>query len=220
VWKGEGILLDGHNRYEICTQNNLAFDIEYVKLPDRNAALSWIVSNQLGRRNLTPEQTLYYLGKKYNLEKTAGHGAKSGGQNDPQKHKTADRLAAQHKVSGKTIKRGGKYAEAVDAVAGAVGKEAREKILSRNGKLTSGEVSKLADVAKQDKAAAKERQGERTDKHRGKLPPSSQGKTRDKVARYVGVSGRTMEKAALVLPMPISGPNTGKTAYDYACTWP
>jgi len=76
----------------------------------------WIITNQLGRRNLIPEQTKYYLGKKYNLEKRQdlGHGnQKSGGQNDLPKRKTADRLATQHKVSEKTIKRDGKYAEAV-----------------------------------------------------------------------------------------------------------
>lgn len=50
-----------------------------------------------------------------------------------------------------------------------------------------------------EKEAAKERQGERTDQHRGKFPQSTKGKSRDKVARYVGVSGRTLEKATLAV---------------------
>jgi hypothetical protein len=46
--------------------------------------------------------------------KIVGHGSKTAGQNDPQKRDTAERLAAQHKVSGKTVKPDGKYAEAVE----------------------------------------------------------------------------------------------------------
>ena len=38
-------------------------------LPDRAAAVEWIIANQLGRRNLTPEQKSYLRGKRYQLEK-------------------------------------------------------------------------------------------------------------------------------------------------------
>jgi len=50
-----------------------------------------------------------------------------------------------------------------------------------------------------ERAAAKERQGERTDKHSGKLPESSRGQTRDKVAAYTARSGRTLEKASQIV---------------------
>lgn len=55
VWEHDGqlILLDGHNRYEICTRLGLKFDILKIKLADKNAAKVWMIDNQKGRRNLT-----------------------------------------------------------------------------------------------------------------------------------------------------------------------
>jgi hypothetical protein len=52
----QGVLLDGHNRYEICTSNDIPFDVTEIALPGRDAAKAWIVKNQLARRNLTPFQ--------------------------------------------------------------------------------------------------------------------------------------------------------------------
>jgi ParB-like nuclease domain len=48
-------------------------------------------------------------------------------------------------------------------------------------------------------AAAKKRQGTRTDKHGGKLPQGSVGKTRDKVAKFTGFGARTLKKAEAVV---------------------
>jgi len=56
VWAEEAILLDGHNRYRICQQHDVPFDVREVSLPDRDAAKRWIILNQFGRRNLTPYQ--------------------------------------------------------------------------------------------------------------------------------------------------------------------
>jgi len=56
VWHETGILLDGHHRRSICTAYGLPFTTTRVSLPDRRAALVWIASNQLGRRNLTNYQ--------------------------------------------------------------------------------------------------------------------------------------------------------------------
>ena len=56
VWAEEGILLDGHNRYRLCQQHDVPFDVREVSLPDREAAKLWIEENQLGRRNLTDDQ--------------------------------------------------------------------------------------------------------------------------------------------------------------------
>jgi hypothetical protein len=51
------IILDGHNRYEICTRKKLSFKtVPVVTCQNREQALAWIVANQLGRRNLTPGQ--------------------------------------------------------------------------------------------------------------------------------------------------------------------
>jgi hypothetical protein len=54
VWRG--LLLDGHNRLEICHRHGIPYDTTEIDLPDREAARLWIEENQLGRRNLTTDQ--------------------------------------------------------------------------------------------------------------------------------------------------------------------
>jgi hypothetical protein len=55
VWASKGTLtlLDGHNRYEICTRLELPFEIEEMRFSDRSHAEEWIIRNQFGRRNLS-----------------------------------------------------------------------------------------------------------------------------------------------------------------------
>ena len=48
----QGIIIDGHNRYEICVKHGIEFEIIELPLPSREAAMVWILDNQLGRRNL------------------------------------------------------------------------------------------------------------------------------------------------------------------------
>jgi len=50
--KGRLTLLDGHNRYEICTRLDLPFEIHERRFDSREAARIWIRNNQAGRRNL------------------------------------------------------------------------------------------------------------------------------------------------------------------------
>lgn len=56
VWAERNILLDGHNRYQICTDLSIKYHVTHKSLPSRNAAIAWVVRNQFGRRNLTPMQ--------------------------------------------------------------------------------------------------------------------------------------------------------------------
>ena len=50
------MILDGHNRYEICKKYKIHFETRQEKLKDVNEAKAWIIRNQLGRRNLTAYQ--------------------------------------------------------------------------------------------------------------------------------------------------------------------
>ena len=52
VWNDT--LIDGHNRYKICMEHNIAFQTVRREFADRNAAMLWMIRNQLGRRNLLP----------------------------------------------------------------------------------------------------------------------------------------------------------------------
>ena len=46
------VIVDGHNRYNICKENDIPFRIEQMEFSDKTEAKIWIIKNQLGRRNL------------------------------------------------------------------------------------------------------------------------------------------------------------------------
>jgi hypothetical protein len=75
-----------------------------------------------------------------------------------------------------------------------------------------------------EKAAAKERQGERTDKLVGKLPTGSKRKppkrARDKVAKATGMSARTLAKAEAVVAAAEHDPENYGTCERQAPTSP
>lgn len=51
----QGLIADGHNRFDICTRNKLGFQTNHISIkdyPDRNAVMLWMLDNQGGRRNL------------------------------------------------------------------------------------------------------------------------------------------------------------------------
>jgi len=54
VWNG--VIVDGHNRYEICHEHGVPFAVMEKDFKDHEEALLWIVTNQLGRRNLSSYQ--------------------------------------------------------------------------------------------------------------------------------------------------------------------
>jgi hypothetical protein len=119
VWAKAGTLtlIDGHNRYEICTRLGLPFDVHEVRFKSRTEAEDWIDKNQLGRRNLNDLHKSLCRGRRYNRTKK-GHGERGpekSGQN-VQSFSTAESLAAEHGVNEKTIRRDGEFAEAVEAL--------------------------------------------------------------------------------------------------------
>ncbi|MBI1375825.1 MAG: hypothetical protein GC159_24205 [Phycisphaera sp.] len=56
VWRQRGVLLDGHNRKAVCDRYGIDYAVRALDLPGRDAAKSWIIEHQFGRRNLTPYQ--------------------------------------------------------------------------------------------------------------------------------------------------------------------
>ena len=49
----DGVIIDGHNRFELCMKHGIEFKIEEMPFSSREEARLWIIENQLGRRNLT-----------------------------------------------------------------------------------------------------------------------------------------------------------------------
>lgn len=121
VWASKGTLtlLDGHNRYDICTRLELPFDVHELRFKSREEAEDWIDKNQLGRRNLDARQMSLLRGRRYNRTKLtpeqsgALQGEGSDKMSDP---RSAASLAAEHGVNEKTIRRDGEFAEAVETL--------------------------------------------------------------------------------------------------------
>lgn len=47
-------LVDGHNRYKICTDHDIPFKTVQMDFKDESHATYWIIKNQLSRRNIPP----------------------------------------------------------------------------------------------------------------------------------------------------------------------
>lgn len=160
-----GTIVDGHNRYEIAQKHGLTFQSVEKDFADRDAVIDWMICNQLGRRNLNPNQQSYLRGVQYEREK-AKHGGdrksdESKGQNVPL-ISTAERLAEIHGVSDKTIKRDAEYAKSVDLVAQNTTPEVKQKILSKEIGATKNDLLHLArmEPAEQQQAVAQVTTGE------------------------------------------------------------
>jgi hypothetical protein len=109
------IIIDGHNRYSICCNQGLQFRTVNKEFADRQAAMDWIDKNQLGRRNLTPDQMSLIRGRRYNrLKMTPGKPKKQCGQNAHIGGLVRDRIAAEHGVDSTTIGRDAKFATALE----------------------------------------------------------------------------------------------------------
>ena len=125
VWNN--ILVDGHNRYAILQKHpEIYFSTMPLRFENREEALAWICRNQLGRRNLSPEQKRYLIGKQYEAEKKAAKifrgnqytlAKKSGGAHDDNHHsgkKTCERIAQENHSSASSVRRAEYYAHGVD----------------------------------------------------------------------------------------------------------
>ena len=129
VWND--VILDGHNRYSICTRNSIPFAVEDMEFSSKQEAIAWICSNQLGRRNISEETRKYLIGKQYEAEKIANQLRNRTGKNqyytprceneegdtsftaDPNRF-TAQIIANRNMVSSATVNRCAAFSRAID----------------------------------------------------------------------------------------------------------
>jgi hypothetical protein len=157
VWEEGRVLLDGHNRYRICKRRGIPFGTRRVSLPHREAAKAWVLKHQAGRRNLTALGLSYLRGRRFELEKgrpggtgANQHTAQQRSRNDTDTPRTSHRLAREFKVSPATIARDARFARAVDVLA-RLGAEVKRLILSRDARLTRGEVERFARLDEEER---------------------------------------------------------------------
>ena len=149
VW--DGVIVDGHNRFRILENHpHIKYTTHEKTFDDRFAVLAWICKNQLGRRNLTPGQKKYLIGKQYESEK-ASHGgdrkseeAKSSTQigNLISHLKTSERIARENGISKNSVCRAESFAKAVD-LADEIEPGIRSDILSGSIKATAKDVEAI-----------------------------------------------------------------------------
>lgn len=147
LWKqgDQYVLIDGHNRFEICKRLQLEFPFEVRSFINEEEVKDWMLSNQLGRRNLSPEQQSYLRGLKYNSRKAQGKRTDlTSDQNDPKSSvSTAASLAKEYNVGEATIKRDGEFAQALDKI-GTPNPDLKNEILSGKAKLKRKQIIELA----------------------------------------------------------------------------
>ena len=157
VW--DNTILDGHNRYEIIQKHpELTYAVHKLSFANRYEALSWICKNQLGRRNLTPQQKKYLIGQRYEAEKQADafhgnqhtlsdeSGADKKCPHQNSRHVTQSRIAKETNTSASYVREAGTFAKGVDAAEEAL-PGIKQEILTGTIKPTA---SAVAAVAKAD----------------------------------------------------------------------
>jgi hypothetical protein len=140
------ILIDGHNRFEICTKFNIDFKIHIVNYENIDQVKDFMIDNQLGRRNITPEQASYLRGLKYNAEKkNRGQYSREmqSGQivhfDEKGSKSTAQKLAEQYHVNEKTIRRDADYADGIELLP----VEFKQEILAGKSSFSKAEIIEL-----------------------------------------------------------------------------
>lgn len=160
VWKG--FLVDGHNRYEICTRHQIPFASVEMAFACREEVVAWICANQLGRRNISEETRRFLIGKQYEAEKLAskiknpnGLNQYSGGKTDSKappvpkeylRHHTAARIAQENNISSGSVEKYAIYSRAIDVLAEKE-PEIVPKILSGQYKIAHKNVVELSKLS-------------------------------------------------------------------------
>ena len=161
VWNNT--LVDGHNRYAILQKHpEIYFSTMPLPFESREEVLAWICKNQLGRRNLTPEQKKFLIGKQYSVEhrKPGGNG---NNQHTAAAKKTAPeelcqfdtipptaseasvrkQIAERNNVSESYVARSEKFMRGVEIMEQMV-PGMQEKILSGQTKIRDADLHRLA----------------------------------------------------------------------------
>ena len=130
------VLIDGHNRYEISKDTGIDFRFTITTFKALQEVKDYMINLQLGRRNLTPDQMSYLRGLRYNQLK------KSRGNHDKNSVNVAKELASEFKVSDRTVKRDGEFADVIDRL----NSQERDSVLSGKTKLPRKQVQDIKNL--------------------------------------------------------------------------
>lgn len=158
VWANhDNVILDGHNRYSICTDEEISYKVKAIRLETRQDCIDFICNLQLSRRNSTDQHKMYLRGKRYNAEKLEAHRPGNNSEGPSELSRASD-LAKEVGVSARTLQKDGQFADAVDELA----KPVKDAVMTGDVKASRAEVQQLADLpkAEQRKVIAAVKSGE------------------------------------------------------------
>lgn len=170
VWSHEGktILVDGHNRLSLWKEfdgfGDFEFKTQELRFGNRDKVKEWIIKNQLGRRNLSPDDFKLLVGQLYNQRKKSvtnpeGIGGKSGkiveGKNCTQQT-TAEQVAEETGVSPRTVKSAGKLAAKVEEIKQAEPELPREEVIAKARESFAARLSAKLEDSEQPKRSLDE----------------------------------------------------------------
>lgn len=156
VWQrqGERVIVDGHNRYELCQELGLQYTYTVRTWATKADVIAWMLNHQFGRRSLTPKRMAYIRGKLYletkknpvdNLVPGAAHQEKSknpinsSSAQIANSKKASEVVAETAGVHASTVRRDAALAESLDSLSGFV----RSAILDGRVKTTKADVDWL-----------------------------------------------------------------------------
>lgn len=174
VWKR--VIIDGHNRYTLCTKHSIPFSILEMEFFDREDVIAWICNNQLGRRNISEEMRKFLIGKQYEAEKiSASHRNVTGinqykGKGNGHEitmvatpsstmhgaHTTANRIAHENHLSHATVQKYAQYARAIETI-GDQEPDLAAKLLSGNYRMSHENVVALSQLGEDELKAFNKR---------------------------------------------------------------
>ena len=144
------VLIDGHNRYKICIENNVSFAVSIMKFQSLDDVISWMIDLQLGRRNMSPNEIAYYRGLKYNQEKKI---EKTNNFSSTGTFlKTSQKLAEQYGINEKTIRRDAEFAKGVESLS----QELKRDFLNGNVKVSKRTIEELGKADVREKVSTVE----------------------------------------------------------------
>lgn len=205
------VLLDGHNRYEICQKYTLDFKINLMELQTMQDAQDFMIDHQLGRRNLSVEQMAYLRGMKYlslkqergkyerseSNQNQSGHNdhfdkasqnkneKKHSGHNDhyEKKEKLSQQLATEYNVGEKTIRRDADFAKGVELLPTGV----KNEVLQGKSSLNKKDIIALGKIKTPNQVSSKLKQLLSEEHENKELPTSAElkDKARKKIIESV-----------------------------------
>lgn len=211
-----GYIVDGHNRYEICTTHQIPFEVQEMDFECKEAAIAWICANQLGRRNITMETRKFLIGMQYESEKIVSsiRNAKGNNQHSSDvyekldeaeamifsRHQTAQKIADEHQISNGSVQKYAMYTRALEEI----GKSAPTlvpKILSGRYKISHKNIIDLSKMPPSDikKVARKIEVSQR--------PYVQYQESRQEIQNPANRFGRTASKVPSVKDMPAFDPD-------------